>query len=137
AAGTERLWEILSAVIDPEHSSPFDLSSNEKRLVHRAEVKHLIEAWAVGVGGRDKALAALEAAGIPGGPVREVREVAATEPAVSRGSFVEVPYPERGHIAIVNTPFKMSRSIVGPHGAAPRLGQHTDEIINRLGKKEK
>lgn len=134
AAGTDRLWERLSALIEGDQPSLFDLSSNEMRVAHRAEVKRLIESWAVRVGGRDKALAALEAAGVPAGPIRQVHEIAATEPALSRGSFVRVPDPVRGDIAIVNTPFKMSRSIVGPRGAAPELGQHTDDIINRLRK---
>lgn len=134
AAGTERLWQRLSALVQADSPSSSDLSSNDLRITHRAEVKHLIESWAVRVGGADKALKALEIAGVPAGPVRQVREVAVTEPARSRGSFVRVPDLVRGDIAVVNTPFKMSRSIVGPGGPAPRLGQHTDEIINRLRK---
>lgn len=136
AAGTDRLWQRLSALIVEDGTASGDLSSNESRITHRAEVKRLIESWARRVGGRDRALEALEAAGIPAGPIRQVREVAATEPARSRGSFARVPDPIRGDIAIVNTPFKMSRSTMGPSGPAPRLGQHNDEIINRVRKKK-
>jgi crotonobetainyl-CoA:carnitine CoA-transferase CaiB-like acyl-CoA transferase len=136
AAGTDRLWQRLAGLLGDDIATASDLSTNQSRLAHRAEVTRSIESWASRAGGRDKALAALQAAGIPAGPVRRVNEVAATEPARSRRSFARVPDPVRGDIAIVNTPFKMSRSTVGPAGPAPRLGQHTDYIASRLRKKE-
>lgn len=129
AAGTEALWQRLQSLICGGRTPECDLSTNELRIAHRDVVRSLIETWAASVGGSAPALAELERAGIPAGPIRKVRDVARTEPAQSRGSFAHVPDPALGTIAIVNTPFRMSRSVMGPSGPAPELGQHTNEVI--------
>lgn len=129
AAGTEALWQRLQSLICGGRTPECDLSTNELRIAHREVVRSLIETWAASVGGSAPALAELERAGIPAGPIRKVRDVARTEPAQSRGSFAHVPDPALGTIAIVNTPFRMSRSVMGPSGPAPELGQHTNEVI--------
>jgi CoA:oxalate CoA-transferase len=129
AAGTEALWQRLAALIGGDRELGCDLSTNDQRVAHRDVVRSLIETWARSVGGSAPALAQLEQAGVPAGPIRRVRDVARTEPALSRDSFAQVPDPELGTIAIVNTPFRMSRSVIGPTGPAPLLGQHTNEVI--------
>lgn len=129
AAGTEALWQRLESLIRGGREPDCDLSANEKRIEHRDVVRSLIESWAESVGGSAPALAELERAGVPAGPIRQVRDVARTEPARSRGSFAQVPDTDLGTIAIVNTPFRMSRSVIGPSGPAPRLGQHTHEVV--------
>lgn len=131
AAGTDTLWGRLAALIG---TADGELSSNEERVAHRVEVKQRIESWIVVQGGMDEALSALHTAGIPAAPVRRVRDVASTEPARSRGSFATVPDPVVGTIDIVNTPFRMSRSRVGPSAPPPRLGEHTDSITTRFGR---
>ncbi|HEU0256357.1 MAG TPA: CoA transferase, partial [Microbacteriaceae bacterium] len=93
--------------------------------------------WATQVGGRDRAVRALEDAGLPAGPVRAVRDVARTEPARSRGSFAQVPDPVLGTLTIVNTPFKMSYSRVGPERAAPALGADTEPVAHFLAHRSR
>ncbi|GAA3929650.1 CoA transferase [Microbacterium soli] len=137
AAGTDRLWARLAALLGPETAGAPDLATNDGRLAQRDRVKDAIERWARSVGGRDEAVRRLESAGIPTGPVRAVRDVADSEPARSRNSFPEVPDPEIGGLRIVNTPFRMSRSRVGPSGPAPRLGEHTELITHRIRKQNK
>lgn len=129
AAGTEALWRRLESLVCGTRAPECDLSTNEKRVARRDVVRSLIESWAESVGGSEPALAELQRCGVPAGPIRHVRDVAQTEPAVSRDSFAQVPDSELGTIAIVNTPFRMSRSVIGPSGPAPRLGQHTNEVI--------
>jgi crotonobetainyl-CoA:carnitine CoA-transferase CaiB-like acyl-CoA transferase len=133
AAGTERLWSRLAPLLAGVlGESDLDLSTNALRLEHRAEVKARIEEWARSLGTRDQALAALAAAGIPSGPIQQVRDVAHGELAVSRGSFVSIPDPILGHVSVLNTPYRTSTSRVGPAGPAPRLGEHTGQVIATL-----
>lgn len=137
AAGTDRLWARLAAVLGPEAAERSELATNTGRLAHRVLIKDAIEKWARRTGGRDAAVRALEAAGVPAGPVRAVRDVAGSEPARSRHSFAVVPDPALGSLRIVNTPFKMSYSRMGPTRAAPRLGEHTQLITDRIRKQNK
>lgn len=136
AAGTDRLWQRLEALVCGDQGAPVDLSTNEKRAQHHDLVRALIEDWAKAVGGEDAALRELQQAGIPAGPIRKVRDVAAAEPARSRGSFAAVPDPVLGSISIVNTPFRMSRSAVGPSGPAPKLGEHTNAVLKDRAREE-
>lgn len=130
AAGTDRLWQRLEPLLRGQEDAGPKLATNNERVADRGTVTRLIETWARNVGGRDAALALLHRAGIPAGPVRSVKEVARTEPAISRGSFVRVPDPVRGSMEIVNTPFRMSVSTIGPRTAAPLLGEHTEQIFH-------
>lgn len=130
AAGTDRLWQRLEALLRDPADADIDLSTNADRVAHRDTVTRLIETWARSIGGLDAALEALRAAGVPAGPVRPVKDVARTEPARSRQSFVRVPDPDLGSIEIVNTPFRMSYSRVQPERGAPRLGEHTEDVID-------
>lgn len=130
AAGTDRLWQRLEPLVRDPSGVQVPLATNDERVQHRDIVTRLIEDWARSVGGASAALAALQDAGIPAGPVRRVRDVAGSEPAISRGSFVRVPDPVRESMQIVNTPFRMSRSLIGPSTAAPRLGEHTKQIFH-------
>ena len=133
AAGTERLWqrlaEVLTAVLGPTDT---DLSTNELRLIHRTEVRERIERWAQRLGSRDRALEALGAAGVPCGPIQQTKDVQGSELAVSRGAFVHIPDPVLGRVSVLNTPYKTSNSTIGPAGPAPRLGEHTAEVLAEL-----
>ena len=130
AAGTDRLWQRLERLLRDQGDAEPEFATNNERVAHRDTVTWLVETWARNVGGREAALSLLHQAGIPAGPVRSVKEVARTEPALSRGSFVRVPDPIRGSTEIVNTPFRMSVSTVGPRSAAPLLGEHTQQFFH-------
>lgn len=45
----------------------------------------------------------------------------------------EVSHPECGPIKLVNTPVKYSHATPGVRTPPPTLGQHTDEILQRVG----
>ena len=133
AAGTERLWARLAGVLDDELGpAEVDLSTNDLRLTHRQVVRNRIEAWASRQGSRDRALDALTAAGIPSGPVEKVRDVPGGLLATSRGTFVTIPDPVLGQVSVLGTPYKTVNSRVGPSGPAPRLGEHTNEVVAAL-----
>jgi crotonobetainyl-CoA:carnitine CoA-transferase CaiB-like acyl-CoA transferase len=65
---------------------------------------------------------------VPCGPVNTVQEALASEQVLARGMIIEVDHPEYGVIREVANPVKMAGGIDQP-SPAPRLGQHTDEIL--------
>jgi len=84
--------------------------------------------------GTDEALAALEAARIPAGPVLSPQQalddphVRATEMLRMLG-FPGAPSP----IPVADSPFSLSDTPASIRGRAPQLGEHTDGILDSLG----
>jgi formyl-CoA transferase len=75
----------------------------------------------------------LVAAGVPCGPVYGYDQVFHDPHVQHRHMAVEVEHPKAGRITITNTPLKLSQTPGSVRLPAPTLGQHTDEILRRLG----
>ncbi len=74
----------------------------------------------------------LEQAGIPCGPVNTIDKVASDPQIKARNMIIDVEHPEAGTFKVVNSPFKFSRTPDKVGRASPELGEHTEEILNRL-----
>jgi crotonobetainyl-CoA:carnitine CoA-transferase CaiB-like acyl-CoA transferase len=83
---------------------------------------------------RAQALADLESARIPAGPVLSPKEVLQDEMIAASGAFHWMPFPGAARpIPIVAPPVALSRTPPDVHSRAPTLGEHTDEILKELG----
>lgn len=71
----------------------------------------------------------LLAVGLPIGPVQDAREVFECRHAAARQKFVEIQDPILGPVKLVGPAIKMSKSPAPPTRPAPRLGEHTDELL--------
>ncbi|MGH8692526.1 MAG: CaiB/BaiF CoA transferase family protein [Burkholderiales bacterium] len=109
-------------------------ATNGKRVANRAElarilsalmVKREMHAW----------LAALEAAGVPCGPINDLEQVFAEPQAVARGLRMELPHPSAGKVSLVRSPMRFSETPLQHAVPPPTLGQHTDEVLRDLLKK--
>lgn len=76
--------------------------------------------------------ARLAAAGVPAGKVRDVEGALALEQLEGRDLFLDLP----GGAAAMNTGFRFAHDGPGVSADAPRLGEHTDEILRSLGRTE-
>jgi crotonobetainyl-CoA:carnitine CoA-transferase CaiB-like acyl-CoA transferase len=68
---------------------------------------------------------------VPCAPVNTLAEALADEQVRERGMIVEVEHPELGVLREVASPIRTA-GVTGPKAPAPRLGQHTDEILGEL-----
>jgi len=68
-----------------------------------------------------------------GSPVLTLAEALADPQAAHRKMFMEGPHPEGGTVPQVAFPIKFSDAEQIPPGAAPRLGQHTEEVLLAVG----
>ena len=64
-------------------------------------------------------------------PVLEGQEVLAEPQLNHRKMFFEMDHPAAGPMKLMNTPLKLAGRTT-PHLPAPRLGEHTAEILKRL-----
>ncbi|NNN38350.1 formyl-CoA transferase, partial [Streptomyces sp. S3(2020)] len=126
-------WEPLSALIGrPELAHDPEWATPEARLPKLAKMFQLIEEWTATLP-KWQVLEALNAHGVPCGPILSTKEIIEDASLAANGIVVEVEHPERGRFTTVGNPLKLSDSpthITTP----PLLGQHTEEIlIGELG----
>ena len=107
--------------------------TNGDRVEHRAELRPILAARFLE---RDRAtwLTALESAGIPCGPIRDIVEAFASPEAAALGMTVEQEHPAWGVIRQVGLPFRLSGTPATIRTPPPLLGQDTDEVLTALGR---
>lgn len=78
---------------------------------------------------------ALEGAGVPCGPINNLRQVFENPQVVARGLRVEIPHPTAGTVPLIRSPMRFSETDIEYKTPPPLLGQHTDEVLKEvLGK---
>ena len=106
---------------------------DDARWEHGDVLNDLMQAWCRGRT-RDEALAALEAARIPGAPLQSPQDVLDDPHVAAMGYLQRVPYPGASKpVPIVETPFRLSATPGTIRHRAPLLGEHTDEVLAELG----
>ncbi|PYF09783.1 crotonobetainyl-CoA:carnitine CoA-transferase CaiB-like acyl-CoA transferase [Rhodobacter viridis] len=120
ACGNDRQFQALCTMLGlVEEASNPDYASNAGRVAHR---EALCARIAEVTSARPKAdlIAAMEAAGIPGGPINDVAEALAEPQIAARGMKIA---PEG--VAGLRTPIVFSRSDLALDKASPALGDGT------------
>ena len=102
-----------------------------RRLAHRRELAETFNAitaqWASAA-----LLRALEAAGIPSGPINTYPEVFADPQVVHRGMTLEAEHAQAGRVTFCASPIRFTDIAPREPMAPPVLGQHTDEVLREL-----
>jgi len=133
AVGSERQWGRLCTAIGlPALADDPRFATNGGRVEARDELIPTLGARFAERPSQEW-LAALDAAGIPCGPINDVVEAFAAPQAVARGLRTTVDHPTLGPIAQVGPPFELSRTPASIRSAPPLLGEHADEILTTAG----
>jgi crotonobetainyl-CoA:carnitine CoA-transferase CaiB-like acyl-CoA transferase len=74
----------------------------------------------------------LAAAGVPCGPVNDMRQVFDDEQVRHRGMRRELSHPTKGITPIVANPIRLSETPIEYRRAPPQLGEHTDEVLREV-----
>ncbi len=78
-------------------------------------------------------LGQMQAAGVPGGPVRTLPEVFADPQVLARGMKTDVAHPAAGTLPLIGIPFKFGDSPGTVRLHPPCLGEHTLEVLQEAG----
>jgi crotonobetainyl-CoA:carnitine CoA-transferase CaiB-like acyl-CoA transferase len=78
-------------------------------------------------------VAALEAAKIGCGPINTLTDVFEDPQVVAREVIVEMPHASGETVQVIANPVRLSATPPSYRSAAPTLGQHTEEVLARLG----
>jgi crotonobetainyl-CoA:carnitine CoA-transferase CaiB-like acyl-CoA transferase len=126
ACGNDAQFERLARLLALDESELAANRTNAQRVENREALAPRI-AGVLRRESRARWLAALEAEGIPAGPINTVEEALADPQAVHRGLTID-----RDGIPGIRSPIRMSGATVGETGRSPGLGEHTAEILAEL-----
>ncbi len=133
AVGSERQWARLCTVLGlPALADDPRYATNGDRVDRREE---LIPTLAERFAERTSAewLAALDAGGIPCGPINDLVDAFAQPQAQARGMTASVDHTVLGAIAQVGVPLDLSGTPAAIRSAPPLLGEHADEVLAEAG----
>jgi crotonobetainyl-CoA:carnitine CoA-transferase CaiB-like acyl-CoA transferase len=136
ACGNDNLYrKFCEAAGCPELAADPRFATNGKRVENRVELTRLLgeifrrrtkKEW----------VELLDAAGVPNGPINDIAQVFAEPQVKARGVKIELEHPVAGKLAMVASPMRFSGTPLEHRTPPPLLGEHTDEILQRvLGKK--
>jgi crotonobetainyl-CoA:carnitine CoA-transferase CaiB-like acyl-CoA transferase len=127
-----KLCGILGA---PEMAQNPEYKDNKGRLAHRSELVGTLSAL-TGRHKRDALLEKLEAAGIPAGPINDLEQVFADPQVIHRGMRLELKSDaaQGGKIPGLRSPVMLDGTPMASERPAPRLGEHTAEILREIGE---
>ena len=74
-------------------------------------------------------VSALDAAGVPCGPINTLSQAFAEPQAQARGMKFTLPHPLAGEVPLIGSPMKFSGTPIKHELPPPLLGQHSDEIL--------
>ncbi len=100
---------------------------------HRDELCERVEAWTLKQS-TDDALDKLAAAGVPAGPVLNLREAIEHPQARALGLMKDIAYPGRdGTSPVPDLPVTLGANAPGIQAPPPASSQHSDDILSELG----
>lgn len=135
AVANPGLWTRFCAAIGrPELRDDPRFKTNTDRVAHRGvlkrELEEIFQAFSV-----DDLTARLRAANVPCGRVRSVREAMDHRQVEARNLLLTQPHPSLGIVQTLAPVVRLSRTPADPRTPPPALGEHTAEVLSRLGSK--
>ncbi|TBW48311.1 CoA transferase [Marinobacter halodurans] len=132
AVGNDTQFQRFCAVAGaPELAQDERFATNRSRVENRAllvpQVEELIKSkpsqfW----------LDALEVESVPCGPINTMEQVFADPQVQHRGMKISLPHAEAGEVNLVSNPVRFDDQHLNADLPPPRLGEHTQEVLERL-----
>jgi len=132
ACGNDNLFGRFCEVAGcPQLADDPRFATNGKRVENRAALVPLLdEIFAKRT--THEWVEALEAAGVPSGPINTIQQVFEEPQVVARGMRIELDHPLAGKVPLVASPMRFSGTPLEFELPPPTLGQHTDAILTGM-----
>ena len=132
ACGNDNLFNKFCEAADCRHLAQDPrFATNSKRVENREAITRLLaeifekrttKAWC----------AALDAAGVPNGPINNLKQVFEEPQVAARGMRIDLEHPLAGKVPLIASPMKFSGTPLEYKAPPPTLGQHTEEILRGM-----
>ncbi len=130
ACTTDKLFERLCAAMERlELASSSIYGEQSRRLEHRHEVNHIVRDWCDSLT-REQILDRCMEHSAPAGPLNDIADIFGNRQFQARRNLVAVDDADTGEVIVVpNTVPRLSRTPGRIRSLGPRLGQHTQEVL--------
>ena len=133
ACGNDDIWRRFCRALGLDELLGDDrFATNHERVSHRSALIEAIERR-TGELSVDALVEKLERAGVPCGPIRDLRQVFESPQARHMGLAQTMEHATIGTISVVRSPIDLSETPVALRLPPPTLGQHTDDVLRELG----
>ncbi|HYK13059.1 MAG TPA: CaiB/BaiF CoA-transferase family protein [Burkholderiales bacterium] len=135
ACGNDNLFNKFCDVAGCAHLAKDPrFSTNGERVNNRDEITRLLNEIFLKRPTREW-VKLLDEAGVANGPINTIEKVFEEPQVQSRGMKIELPHAVAGKVPLVASPMKFSGTPIKHEVPPPALGQHTDEILGGVLKK--
>ncbi len=133
AVGNYGLWRRFAHTVGLDHLVDDDrYATNPGRVRNRDGLLPLIE-QALEAKSAEEWTDLLTEAGVPVGPILTVPETVKHPQVLARDMVVDLPHSTEGKIRTLGSPLKLSDTPPNLRHASPAHGQHTADILARMG----
>ena len=132
ACGNDNLFNKFCEVAGCQHlARDARFATNSRRVENREAITSLLaEIFARRT--TQEWCDALEAAGVPNGPINNLKQVFEDPQVIARGMRIELEPSLAGKVPLIASPMKFSGTPLEHKAPPPTLGQHTDEVLRGL-----
>ena len=133
AAGNDGQYQRFCAVGgQPELASDERFNVNPQRVRNREVLIPLLAAM-VKKKTKNAWISELEAANVPCGPINTLKDTFENEQVIARKMRFDLPHSTAGSVPMVRNPIQYSVTQLEYHMPPPLLGQHTRDVLGKLG----
>jgi len=126
-------WRALCEALDrPELADDERFATNPLRVDNRGELIPALSAE-FERRSREEWLGVLDARGVPCAPIQELKELMTDPMMLESGVLTELEHPTAGRVRTLGPGIHLSMTPARIGTPAPRLGEHTDEILASIG----
>jgi crotonobetainyl-CoA:carnitine CoA-transferase CaiB-like acyl-CoA transferase len=131
--GSDRLWRIFCEAIGlPELAGDARFATNALRAANRRALVDALQAAFLTKSYEEWESILIEA-GVPVGAINSIADVVEHPQARARGALVDTDHPTAGRVRVVAPPVRLSETPGTLRRPAPRLGEHTKEVLSGIG----
>jgi formyl-CoA transferase len=132
ACGNDNLFNKFCEVAGCQHlARDGRFATNSKRVENREAITALL-AEIFAKRATKEWCDLLDAAGVPNGPINNLKQVFEEPQVVARGMRIELEHSLAGKVPLIASPMKFSSTPLEHKAPPPTLGQHTDEVLRGL-----
>jgi formyl-CoA transferase len=132
ANGDSIFKRFMQAIGRPDLANDPALANNEGRVRRTEELDRVIGDWAASVT-LEEALALLASAQVPAGKIYDIADIVRDVHYQARGMIEQHRLPDGTPVKLPGIVPKLSDAPGGTRWLGPRLGQHTEEVLQRAG----
>jgi crotonobetainyl-CoA:carnitine CoA-transferase CaiB-like acyl-CoA transferase len=129
----DRFWvRLTEAIGHPELAHDPMFATNPARVANRAALTARLEQVFL-TEPATRWLERLEKHGVPCSPINRLEDVFDDPQVTHNGSIIRLQHPVHGSYPVPNFPIRFHGTPAQPRGYAPRLGEHSREVLTSYG----